>query len=150
MLSACANVLLPYAYELAGTMVAFSENIENMSVLQVIVWKESNGTWGRLYEFCEHKSSGESMTCSINPLTVFHAWSSTHSLTHSPSHTQTHKLLRTLTHSLSLHTLTHKLTISYTLTHSLSPYTHSHTNTLTLTLSHSQSTVSSGHLMSGD
>ena len=26
--------------------------------IQVIIWKETNGTWGKLYEFCEHKSSG--------------------------------------------------------------------------------------------
>ena len=27
-------------------------------VLQVIIWKETNGNWNKLYEFCEHKSSG--------------------------------------------------------------------------------------------
>ena len=104
---------------------------------QVLVWKESNGTWGRLYEFCEHKSSGESMTCSINPLT--HAWSSTHSLTHSPSHTQ--ELTNSYAHyTLSLLILTHKLTISYTLTHWLSLLTHTHTQTHShsLSLTHSQ------------
>ena len=27
--------------------------------VQVIIWKEVNGTWNKLYECSEHKSSGE-------------------------------------------------------------------------------------------
>ena len=33
-------------------------------VLQVIIWKETNGNWNKLYEFCEHKSSGSYKHCS--------------------------------------------------------------------------------------
>ena len=33
-------------------------------VLQVIIWKETNGNWNKLYEFCEHKSSGSYTHCS--------------------------------------------------------------------------------------
>ena len=32
-------------------------------VLQVIIWKETNGNWNKLYEFCEHKSSGSFPYC---------------------------------------------------------------------------------------
>lgn len=28
---------------------------------QVIIWKETGGSWKQLYEFCEHKSSGNSL-----------------------------------------------------------------------------------------
>ncbi len=32
--------------------------VNGFCFVQVIVWKESNGTWNKLYEYSEHKSSG--------------------------------------------------------------------------------------------
>lgn len=32
--------------------------------IKVIIWKETNGSWKQLYEFCEHKSSGNEFKCS--------------------------------------------------------------------------------------
>ena len=32
--------------------------------LQVIIWKETNGAWNKLFEFSEHKSSGKEISTS--------------------------------------------------------------------------------------